>query len=120
MKKIVSLILWGLALWLIGYVLGVVLFTLVPANLLGWVIMPFGIAITLWVIRKKLPRANIKFFIFVGLLWTFIAIICDYLFLVQLFHPADGYYKLDVYIYYLLTLLLPIFFGKKISTKILN
>ncbi len=114
MKKIVSLVFWGFALWLIGYILGIVLFSFVPTNLLGWVIMPFGIIITLWVIRKRLPRADLKFFILVGLIWTIIALVCDYFLLVQLFHPADGYYKLDVYLYYLLTLLLPIICGKKL------
>jgi hypothetical protein len=61
------------------------------------------------------PRASLRFFLLVGLLWTAIAVICDYLLLVQIFHPADGYYKLDVYLYYLLTFLLPVVFGKKVS-----
>jgi hypothetical protein len=115
MKKIVSIIIWGFVLWLIGYVLGIVLLSFVPANLLGWVIMPIGIALTLWIVRKRLPRASLRFFLLVGLLWTAIAVICDYLLLVQIFHPADGYYKLDVYLYYLLTFLLPVVFGKKVS-----
>ncbi|MCX6718252.1 MAG: hypothetical protein NTY81_01450 [Candidatus Staskawiczbacteria bacterium] len=44
---------WGVGLWLIGYVLGIILFMLVPANLIGWVISPVGILITLWVLIKK-------------------------------------------------------------------
>lgn len=69
---------WGFILWLIGYVIGMVLFSIVPLSLIGWIIMPIGIAI-----------------------------IFDYFFLVKLLKPADGYYKLDVYLYYALTFILP-------------
>ena len=37
---------WGLALWFIGYVLGIILFFLLPARLIGWAIMPIGLLIT--------------------------------------------------------------------------
>jgi len=40
-----------------------------------------------------------------------IAVIFDYLFLVKMFKPTDGYYKLDVYLYYILTFLLPLIVG---------
>ena len=33
---------WGFVLWLIGYVLGVVLFAIVPPSMIGWVIMPIA------------------------------------------------------------------------------
>ncbi len=38
-------------------------------------------------------------------------IIFDYFFLVKMFKPADGYYKLDVYLYYVLTFILPLVVG---------
>ena len=44
---------WGILLWLVGYVLGLVLFAFVPPHLIGWVIMPFGTAMTLWIAFKK-------------------------------------------------------------------
>lgn len=44
-------------------------------------------------------------------MWTLIAIIFDYFFLVKLLKPADGYYKLDVYLYYSLTFILPVVAG---------
>ena len=43
---------WGFVLWLIGYVLGILFFAFVPSNLIGWVIMPIGIAVTLWILLK--------------------------------------------------------------------
>jgi hypothetical protein len=102
---------WGIGLWFIGYVLGIVLFMLVPANMIGWVISPIGIAITLWVLLKKVKGENMMYFLKVALVWTVIAIVFDYLFLVLLFKPADGYYKLDVYFYYTTTFVLPLLVG---------
>ncbi len=102
---------WGVLLWLIGYALGIVLFMLVPANLIGWVITPIGIAITLWVLLKKVKNNSFLYFLKIGIIWALIAIVFDYLFLVKLFKPEDGYYKLDVYFYYLSTLTLPILVG---------
>jgi len=41
------------------------------------------------------------------------------LFIVKAFKPADGYYKLDVYLYYALTFALPLIVGwrKKLIRK---
>ena len=102
---------WGFILWLIGYFLGIVLFAIVPPSLLGWVIMPIGIAVTLWALFKKVAGGSLGYYALVGLVWAIIAIVCDYVFLVQVFHPADGYYKLDIYLYYALTFALPVMFG---------
>ena len=44
---------WGFVLWLFGYILGFALFFIVPASVLGWVVMPFGVLLTLWVLYKK-------------------------------------------------------------------
>lgn len=102
---------WGFILWLIGYVLGIVLFAVVPPSLLGWVITPIGIAVTLWVLFKKVKGESLGYYALVGLVWALIAVICDYFLLVQMFHPADGYYKLDVYLYYALAFALPVVVG---------
>ena len=48
---------WGFVLWLIGYALGVMLFAFVAAHLIGWIIMPFGAAIALWVSRSSARAA---------------------------------------------------------------
>ncbi len=102
---------WGFLLWLIGYILGFVFFAFVPPALLGWVISPIGTAITLFVLFKKIDSHDLSYYLKLGIVWAVIAVVCDYLFLVQLLKPADGYYKLDVYLYYALTLLLPIGVG---------
>lgn len=104
---------WGFVLWLIGYILGIVLFMVVPPSLIGWIITPFGILMTLWVLIKKVKVNSFSYYGWLALTWTLIAIVCDYFFLVKLFKPEDGYYKLVVYLYYALTLLLPLIVGWK-------
>ena len=47
----------------------------------------------------------------VGLVWLLIAVLGDFVFIVKAFSPADGYYKLDVYVYYALTLAIPLAAG---------
>lgn len=109
---------WGFMLWLIGYVLGIVLFPFVPILLLGWVIMPIGIVITLWVLNTRIKLQSLQQYIFLAVVWVLIAVICDYFLLVRLMKPADGYYKPDVYLYYSLTFVLPLVVGwRKITTK---
>ncbi len=102
---------WGVGLWLIGYILGFAFFAFVPASLIGWVIMPIGVLITLWVLLKKIKSESFQYYVSVAFAWTVIAIVFDYLFLVMLLKPADGYYKPDVYIYYALTFILPLAIG---------
>ena len=102
---------WGLLLWFIGYALGVVLFMVAPPSLIGWILTPIGTVITLWVLFKKIRPASMQQALVLSVSWTAIAVVCDYLFLVMLLKPADGYYKLDVYLYYALTFLLPLIVG---------
>ena len=105
-------LLWGFLLWLFGYMLGFMFFAVVPPALLGWVIMPFGLAATVWVLYKKFPVLATKDALITGVVWAMIAIVGDYLLLVQVLHPADGYYKLDVYLYYATTLVLPLIISR--------
>ena len=99
---------WGLALWLIGYVLGIILISLVPSSLIGWIIMPIGIAITFWVLLKIVKSDSFHHYLILSIVWTAIAVVFDYLFIVKAFDPADGYYKLDVYLYYAITFISPL------------
>jgi len=101
-------LLWGFALWLIGYLLGFLFFAFVPASLIGWFIMPIGIAVTVWVLLRRIKGGSLSYYFSLGVVWTVLAIVLDYFLLVQLLKPADGYYKLDVYLYYLLTFTLPL------------
>ena len=103
--------LWGFVLWLVGYALGIILFAIVPANMIGWVIMPVGIIITLWVLLKKVKGDSLKYYVWLGIVWAIMAVILDYFLLVKVFNPVGGYYKPDVYLYYILTLALPVIVG---------
>lgn len=102
---------WGFLLWLIGYILGIILFMIVPQSMIGWIITPIGITLTLWVLFKKVKGDNFRYYLFLAISWVLIAIVFDYFFLVKAFNPADGYYKLDVYIYYAVTFTLPLLVG---------
>jgi hypothetical protein len=102
---------WGFLLWFIGYILGIILFMIVQPSLLGWTIMPIGIVITLWVLFKKIKSVNLRYYLLLAIVWMLVAIVLDYFFLVKVFKPADGYYKLDVYLYYVLTFVLPLVVG---------
>ena len=102
---------WGVGLWLIGYVLGIVLFMAVPAGWIGWVITPVGILLTTWVLMKKINGSDMFYYLKVAVAWTVIAVLFDYVFLVMVFKPVGGYYKLDVYLYYALTFILPLIVG---------
>lgn len=101
---------WGALLWLIGYILGFVFYALVPANLIGWCIMPIGTAITLLVAFKFIRGKTYEYYLKVALVWTILAIVLDYLFIVKMLSSAD-YYKLDVYLYYGLTFAIPFLVG---------
>lgn len=111
---------WGCLLWLIGYVLGIILFMVVPPSILDWVITPIGIVIALWVLLKKIKSKNFQHYLLLAITWTLIAIVFDYFFLVKVFKPADGYYKLDVYLYYILTFVLPLIVGWSKKTNLIN
>ena len=101
---------WGFVLWMIGYVLGIVLFFMLPHAIIGWVIMPIATVITLLILLTR-KVTSLGYYAGLSLIWTAIAIAFDYFFIVKTFKPEDGYYKPDVYIYYALTLLLPLIVG---------
>jgi glucan phosphoethanolaminetransferase (alkaline phosphatase superfamily) len=58
----------------------------------------------------------------VAIIWTIIAVAFDYIFLVKVFKPAGGYYKLDVYLYYIFTFILPVAAGllRKVKNSIMT
>jgi hypothetical protein len=110
---------WGFILWLIGYILGMIFFAIVPPYAIGWVIMPIGIIITLWVLLKKIKVNSFQYYLMLAIAWTVIAVVFDYFFIVKMLKPTVGYYKLDVYLYYALTFILPLIVGwrKKMIQK---
>ena len=101
---------WGFIIWFIGYVLGIVLFPLVPHALIGWIILPLGVPITLWILLKKVKSNSFQYFLILAFIWVLIAIVFDYIFIVKLFKSQD-YYKLDVLVYYAVTFILPLIVG---------
>jgi hypothetical protein len=109
---------WGLALWLIGYILGIVFIGVVGTSLVGWLILPIGVAATCWVLLTKVRSEGLARFTFLGLVWALVAIALDYVFIVKAFHPADGYYKPDVYVYYALAFILPVLIGWWKTTRL--
>ncbi len=102
---------WGIILWLVGYVLGFILFFIAPPTMIGWIIMPIGIVITLLVLFKKIKSGSFQYYFLLGIIWTLVAVLFDYVFIVKALKPADGYYKLDVYLYYIFTFVLPLIAG---------
>jgi hypothetical protein len=108
---------WGFALWLIGYALGMILFALVPPAMIGGIILPIGTIITLWVLFQKIKGEALQYYFILAICWTLIAVVLDYFLIVKAFAPADGYYKLDVYLYYILTFVLPLIVGWRKTNK---
>jgi hypothetical protein len=106
-KLLIDSLGWGIILWLIGYILGIILFFFLPTSLIGWVIMPIGAVITFWVLLKKVHSEVFWYYLILATVWTVIAIALDYIFIVKMLKPEDGYYKLDVYLYYSLTFIIP-------------
>lgn len=113
---------WGFILWLIGYILGFALFFAVPPFLIGWIIMPIGIIVTFWVLIKKVKVENFRYFFILAIVWTLTALALDYLLIVKALKPADGYYKLAVYLYYGLTFAMPLiaYWWKKTKASTAN
>lgn len=101
----------GTALWLFGYLISLVLFFSPFASIMGWIITamltPVTIVITWWWFKgRNLP---LTYYAEVGIVWTVIAVVLDYLFIVSLFQAT--YYSIDVFLYYTLTFLIPIGVG---------
>jgi hypothetical protein len=77
-------------------------------NLIGWYVMPIGLAFTALVLWKWVRADTLAAGLVIGVTWCVIAVILDYVFIVKLLNPPDGYYKLDVYLYYASAFLMPV------------
>ena len=102
----------GFFLWFIGYIASIILYFLVPSDVLGWILFvlftPVLIVITRARFRKRL--LTFRYYAIVAMTWTGIAIVADFLFIVLLFNP-DNYYHPSVIVYYLETSLVPLVTG---------
>jgi hypothetical protein len=108
----------GIALWLIGYLASLVLFMSPYAGIMGWILIgvftPVTIAIVYWWFRKR-EGLSLTYYAEVGIAWVIIAVVFDYLFIVQLFQAT--YYGVDVFVYYALTFLIPVGVGYYLTGK---
>lgn len=111
LQRFINTVIWGFALWFIGYVAGFILFFIVPKDYIGWVITPFATLLTVWVIFKKIKRPELLCYFGLGLVWTVIAVVMDYVFIITLLRTGFSYYKPDVFLYYILTFTLPLIIG---------
>jgi len=102
----------GIGLWLIGYLASLVLFFSPYAGTMGWILLviftPITIAVTWWWFRQR-KDLSLEYYVKVGMAWVLIAIVFDYLFIVQLFQAT--YYDPDVFVYYAMTFLIPVGVG---------
>lgn len=103
---------WGTIIWAFGFLLSIPLFLVLPEWLLGWVIMPFGLSLTVWVLLTKVEVGRFTRYVLVALAWTVLAVALDYVFIVRLLEAGSGYYRVDVYLYYALTFGLPLLIGR--------
>jgi len=108
----------GLLLWVIGYALGMMLFMYVPADILGWIIFAIATPITIAISYYRLRKTGFSksYYVGLGTVWMTIAIVFDYLFLVMTF-TGVSYYKIDVFVYYALMLVIPIAMGLAVGKK---
>ncbi len=111
---------WGFLLWLFGYILGIMLFFIVPKIIIGWIITPLATIVAVWVLIKKIERVSFSYYLLIAIFWTSITVVLDYFLLIKIFKPEDGYYKPDVYLYYSLTFILPLVIGLWKRKKIQN
>src|SRR4030065_814446 len=109
---------WGFILWFIGYGLGMIFLVLVPTYMIGGFVLPIGIPITIYVALKRLKNSSkhALYYLIVAITWVLIATVFDYIFIVKAFN-AQNYYDLDVFIYYILTFLIPLFIVMKYGRK---
>ena len=101
----------GILLWLIGYLTSLALFFSPFAGIMGWILIavftPVTVAVTWWWFRGR--DLTLPYYAAVGIAWTAIAVVLDYLFIVLLFQAS--YSGPDVFVYYALTLMIPVGVG---------
>jgi len=101
----------GTGLWLIGYLASLALFFSPFAGSMGWILLvvctPLTIVITWWWFKGR--DLALPYYAEVGIAWTVLAVVLDYLFIVWMLQAT--YYGADVFVYYALTFLIPVGIG---------
>ena len=108
----------GIFVWLIGYLAGIVLYFFLSPDILGWVLSAIFTPIVILLCYKRFAKReeSISYYASVAAVWLIVALVFDYLFLVKLLNPPV-YYKLDVYVYYASTFLIPFLVGVEFGRK---
>ena len=111
-KRLVDVFVFGIMLWLMGFIGSLILFPFVSMDILGWILCIIFTPITILITYYRFRNRKMKFFCYfmTGVFWMLIAVLFDYLFIVKLFNASD-YYKLDVFVYYAFTLAIPVVIG---------
>lgn len=113
-QKLIDTVGFGFGLWLVGFALGMMFFTIVPVKYMGLVITPLALAAAIWVCVRRFRGKGDSgaYLLSVGAVWLLIAVLFDYLFLAKAF-AVENYYDFDVLLYYLITFLLPFAIGRR-------
>src|SRR3989338_11132512 len=92
---------WGLFIWGIAFIIGMVAFIYVPPENIGLVILPFVLPLMAFVSYKKLKDEEGPPWLYpvIGIIWLTLSFILDYVILVQGF-KAENFYDTDILIYY--------------------
>jgi hypothetical protein len=102
----------GVVFWLIGYLASLVLFFSPFAASMGWILLviftPVTLVITWWWFHMR-GQHPLQYYAGVGAAWVGIAIALDFFFIVLLFQAT--YYGPDVFVYYIVTFLIPVGVG---------
>jgi hypothetical protein len=111
-SRLIDIFVFGIMLWLMGYIASIILYSFVPINILGWILCIIFTPITLIIAYFRFRNRKLKLFCYfmTGVFWALIAVTLDYFFIVKLFNSVD-YYKLDVFVYYAITFLIPLVIG---------
>lgn len=108
----------GSLLWLMGYVLSLVLFAIIPEKLMAQIILaimtPVFFIIAFYKLRFK--SEHISYYVLIGIVWLSVAVVLDYLFIIRLFN-VKNYYDIEVIVYYLITVIIPILIGIRYRQK---
>jgi hypothetical protein len=117
-SRMIDIFVFGILLWLMGFIGSLILFPFVSSDMLGWILCIIFTPITLIIAYFRFRNRNLKLYCYfmTGVFWVLIAATLDYFFIVKLFN-ATNYYKLDVYIYYIITFLVPIVIGLLYGNK---
>ncbi len=100
-----------------GFLVSLALFFTPLAPVMGRVITaifaPLTVAVAWWRFHGR--DLSPTYYLGVGLAWTALAAVLDYLFIVRLFDAV--YYAADVYLYYALTFLIPVGVGLYVGRR---